>query len=334
MKHFCATIFFFFSSLTIFSQGFEWNEEINQQFKSNNPEIEISKTRSFIPSKSSLAKYIPFVHNQGETAMCVAYSLANCRTIIYAKNKRILSKNDIIKNSFSPFFLYYQSKKYNDNKCNQGLNPATAIRFLSEKGIALMADVEYPEYWPFTDKQLCNYYPPSFSTDLSNAYKYRIDEASVFSSGVSRDDKIFILKNAISSGKPIFFGMDPLPKSLQNSFDLDFWQADYNSAANDGSMGHAMIIIAYDDDKYDGAFQILNSYGRAWGNQGKIWISYNDLIEYSAIFVVLGRKYEETSFGAPLNKKIINVDNDFGKNAKPEFIKTSLKPPLSNFISD
>tara|TARA_B110000444_G_scaffold157229_1_gene147013 strand:+ start:265 stop:393 length:129 start_codon:yes stop_codon:yes gene_type:complete len=26
-------------------------------------------------------------------------------------------------------------------------------------------------------------------------------------------------------------------------------------------MGHAMVIIAYDDDKYGGAFQILNSYG-------------------------------------------------------------------------
>ena len=46
-------------------------------------------------------------------------------------------------------------------------------------------------------------------------------------------------------------------------------------------MGHAMVIIAYDDDRYGGAFQILNSYGPEWGNNGKIWIKYNDVIKYS-----------------------------------------------------
>ena len=79
-------------TINVFPQGFEWNEKINIQLRSNTSEVDASKTRSILPSSSSLERYIPFVHHQGETAMCVAYSLANCRTIIYAKNKRLSTK--------------------------------------------------------------------------------------------------------------------------------------------------------------------------------------------------------------------------------------------------
>ena len=32
--------------------------------------------------------------------------------------------------------------------------------------------------------------------------------------------------------------------------------------------GHAMVVVGYDDDKYGGAFEILNSWGTYWGNKG------------------------------------------------------------------
>ena len=140
------TFFLSFFSFCLFSQGFEWNEDIENQLRSNTEEVDISKSRSFLPSNSSLEKYIPFVHHQGETAMCVAYSLANCRTIIYAKNKRLHKEDDIIRNSFSPFFLYYHSKSSSDYKCNQGIYPTQAISFLIENGIAKLFNVEYPDY--------------------------------------------------------------------------------------------------------------------------------------------------------------------------------------------
>ena len=326
------TFFLSFFSFCLFSQGFEWNEDIENQLRSNTEEVDISKSRSFLPSNSSLEKYIPFVHHQGETAMCVAYSLANCRTIIYAKNKRLHKEDDIIRNSFSPFFLYYHSKSSSDYKCNQGIYPTQAISFLIENGIAKLFNVEYPDYWPFTDKQLCTYYPPSLSTDLSSAYKYKIDKARVFNPGVSDRDKILGLKNAISSGKPVFFGMDPFPNSLWKSWGKDFWKPDQYSTSNISSMGHAMTIIAYDDFKYGGSFQILNSYGDEWGNGGKIWIRYDDLIQYSSIFVILERKYEESIFGSPLMFEETETDAGIlGTESLPEFINTDLDPPLSDY---
>lgn len=320
-------------SSTVFSQGFEWSEEINEEFNSSVPELDISKTRSYLPSSSSLAKYIPFVHNQGATGMCVAYSLANCRTIIYAKNKRFYKDDDIIANSFSPFFLYYQSKKSTDYQCDQGLNPADAILFLHEKGIAKLVDVEYPDYWPFTSKQLCTYYPPSYSSDMSNAYKYKTDAPLIFNSGVSKSEKILGLKDAISSGKPIFFGMDPFPNSLWKAWGKDFWEPDPYLGAST-SIGHAMTIIAYDDYKYGGSFQILNSYGTEWGNDGKIWVRYEDVIDYTSIFVIIGRKYEESTFGAPVSKNILEDGDDDSQLASPQFIDLDLEPPLSEFIKE
>tara|TARA_B100000214_G_C23960234_1_gene624856 strand:+ start:348 stop:1340 length:993 start_codon:yes stop_codon:yes gene_type:complete len=318
-------------TIGVFSQGFEWNESINMQLRANSSEVDASKTRSILPASSSLERYIPFVHHQGETSMCVAYSLANCRTIIYAKNKRLSNNQEIIGSSFSPFHLYYHVKKNNDYTCNRGLNAADAIMYLYNHGIAKLIDVEYPEYWPFTENQLCNYYPPNRHTDNQNASEYRIDEASIFKDGLSTWDKIRILKSAIASGKPIFFGMDPFPESLANSYEKDFWKPSTYESKNNSDIGHAMTIIAYDDYKYGGSFQILNSYGESWGNNGKIWIKYNDLFEYSNIFVIIGKKYE-SSFGAKSKISSNNNEQLFGGNGGPSFIKNSkLTPPLKGF---
>ena len=79
-------------TINVFPQGFEWNDSIDMQLRSSISQVDASKTRSLLPASSSLERYIPFVHNRGATAMCVAYSLANCRTIIYAKNKRLSNK--------------------------------------------------------------------------------------------------------------------------------------------------------------------------------------------------------------------------------------------------
>ena len=55
--------------------------------------------------------------------------------------------------------------------------------------------------------------------------------------------------------RPVFFGMDPFPTSLFNSFGKDFWRPSSNEPKNNSDIGHAMTIIAYDDYKYGGSFQ-------------------------------------------------------------------------------
>ena len=52
---------------------------------------------------------------------------------------------------------------------------------------------------------------------------------------------------------------------LPDSSDFKIW-----------NRGHAMTVIAYDDNKFGGAFQLLNSWGTRWGAHGLGWIRYAD----------------------------------------------------------
>jgi hypothetical protein len=40
--------------------------------------------------------------------------------------------------------------------------------------------------------------------------------------------------------------------------------------------GHAMCVIGYDDYYEGGAFQVMNSWGEEWGEDGLFWMRYND----------------------------------------------------------
>ena len=43
-----------------------------------------------------------------------------------------------------------------------------------------------------------------------------------------------------------------------------------------GFSGHAMCVTGYDDNKNGGAFEIMNSWGNDWGNNGVAWVRYPD----------------------------------------------------------
>ena len=104
-----------------FHKGFEWNDSIDMQLRSSISQVDASKTRSLLPASSSLSvTFLLFIINR-EQQLCVLLIHINCRTIIYAKKKR-LRKEDIIINSFSPFHSYYHVKRSNDFSCDMGLN--------------------------------------------------------------------------------------------------------------------------------------------------------------------------------------------------------------------
>ena len=41
-----------------------------------------------------------------------------------------------------------------------------------------------------------------------------------------------------------------------------------------------MCIIGYDNYKYGGAFRVVNSWGKQYGDNGFLWIRYNDFKKY------------------------------------------------------
>ena len=43
--------------------------------------------------------------------------------------------------------------------------------------------------------------------------------------------------------------------------------------------GHAVVVVGFDDDRFGGAFRVLNSWGPGWGDQGFFWLPYDTFRE-------------------------------------------------------
>jgi hypothetical protein len=48
-----------------------------------------------------------------------------------------------------------------------------------------------------------------------------------------------------------------------------------------GFGGHAMSVIGYNDEFEGGAFQIMNSWGNRWGDNGIAWVRYRDFEHFT-----------------------------------------------------
>ncbi len=89
------------------------------------------------------------------------------------------------------------------------------------------------------------------------------------------------MKKTISEGKPVVVAMDvdDVPgKGCFHDLTKDFVWIPNRSVKP--TSGHAMTVVSYDDTYAGGAFELQNSWGRSWGNEGFFWIRYNDFVEY------------------------------------------------------
>ena len=53
------------------------------------------------------------------------------------------------------------------------------------------------------------------------------------------------------------------------------------SNTGNGTSGHAMCVVGYDNYKYGGSFRVVNSWGKDYGDNGFLWIRYNDFKKYA-----------------------------------------------------
>jgi C1A family cysteine protease len=298
MKILPAVVVIFLNCTQTFSQGLIFDQaafDKGEQYE--------SERSDFVPSSFSLKKYAPFTFEQ-QFSTCVAYSTATALSMMVAINNRETDPKQISIKAASPHWIYYRNRDDTDTECKEGLNIDKTMIDVLNTGVPNMLFVEYPDYYPFGQVQLCNYYPPDYQED-------------VFMASINKPDQIYRIKEAdliklsISNGLPVVIGMN-VPLSFEKSFGLSLWSPLATENKLD-AYGHAMVVVGYNDDKHGGAFEILNSWGESWGDNGYIWIKYSD---FKKFFLGGYALYKEQKLGADITSK---------SETNADFLKSDIK---------
>lgn len=214
-----------------------------------------------LPEIVSLLRFAPSPGNQGQQGSCVAWSSAyGARTILEATTTG--ANPDNIK--FSPSFLYNQIGL---DGC-QGSYIIRAMENMTQTG-----SLPFGEF-PYTDQD-CSRQPSA--TLKQEAAQYRMLGFTRLTKGDNVNNlDLYAIKEHLAKDVPVVIGMMVGGSFMQNMMGQDVWHPtddDYNMM---GFGGHAMCVIGYDDRKEGGAFQILNSWGPEWGQNGVAFVRYND----------------------------------------------------------
>ena len=210
-----------------------------------------------LPASASLKDFTPTPGNQGSTSTCAGWAAAYAgRTILEAlRNKWARETTD--GNAFSPSFVYNQIRT--GNGCNGGTSLIDALDVLKNQG-----GVKLNEFAFECERQVTK-------DDIMRAINYRIIEYRDILSGQSVS-KTKLVKKSLAEKRPVIIAID-CPGSFLKADEL--LNAD-SSEYKFWGRGHGITVIGYDDNKFGGAFELMNSWGTMWGNKGFTWIKYSD----------------------------------------------------------
>jgi hypothetical protein len=220
-----------------------------------------------LPESVSLLKYAPSRGNQGAQGSCVAWASAYAaRTILYARQTG--QNPDDVK--FSPSFMYNQIKLPG---C-QGSYLQRAMDNMSKVGAVPFGDFSY-------DPNDCDRRPPGELMD--KARNFTIYGAQRLSDGENKPAAVNVksIRQSIAAGAPVVIGMMVGGTFMQDMMGQKVWHPSSEDRNMRGFGGHAMCVIGYDDNLEGGAFQIMNSWGPEWGENGVAWVRYKDFVDFN-----------------------------------------------------
>ncbi len=265
MKKFSLTFFLILFSSAICSQeyftGLDFNKEKYESVTETVPLITRSVTS--VPKNYSIKAFAPTPGNQGRQPSCVGWASGyGARTIAYAiKNDWKYNSTKINQNTFSPAFVYNLIKFKGDVNCKKGSYIADAMKLLNTNGILQLKDFSY---------NATNCASKPSSNGLQKAKQNTILTYERLAKWDNPYNLVGKVKKAIANKNPVVIGMQIYST---------FYKAKGVWPGPNGTKrlgGHAMVVVGYDDYKYGGAFEILNSWGTKWGNSGYMWVKYSD----------------------------------------------------------
>lgn len=222
-------------------------------------------TRNPLPEYISLAKFAPPRQNQGSQGSCVAWSSAYAAQTILTSASRGTNPTQ---QAFSPAYMYNQIGLQG---C-QGSYILRAMELMKNKGGVPFNSFPYNE-------QDCSTNPPSSLNPIAAQNKIH-----GFNRLTSTEDpqgiNIRAIKEHLSKDAPVVIGMMVGGSFMEGMIGKKLWQPTNSDYQQMGFGGHAMTVIGFDDKLAGGSFQIMNSWGPEWGENGIGWVRYADFKEF------------------------------------------------------
>ena len=258
--------------------------------------------------------YFPPVGDQGAIGSCACWSSTYYNYTYMAHRANGIPTTET--NAFSPTWTFNLS----NSGSNKGSNSPRNFNVIRELGAATVEDV-HPETSPYPEVNILNwhaengiwkkaaknrltsygYFTPETFTDGYNT-DVNTPVPNVGTPITSADDSDLIpMKTALSNGDILCYNSFIFSwkyRTLKNGNGTDNRfvgeSAVYMCDGTEGS--HAMTLVGYNDNLWIdvnnnnridngemGAFKIVNSWGKVFGNRGFMWISYDAMNKVSAV---------------------------------------------------
>jgi len=218
-----------------------------------------------LPAAVDLSPYCPEVRHQGYIFSCVGWAVGyGAMSIQRAILNQCTDKAVITRNAHSALFLYNQVKS---GDCNKGSRISDALQFMHKNGDCLARQFDF-------DINNCSLLPDSSVSTEARRFSIQ-DFITLFGLKESADIKVLRVKRVLANHKPVVVGMNV----LRNFYELKnakFWHPQIGNTTPAG--GHALVVVGYDDRKE--AFRLFNSWGKNWGDEGYIWVKYEDFGQF------------------------------------------------------
>ena len=204
-----------------------------------------------LPRTVDLSGNFPVPGNQGRQGSCVGWATAYALKSYQERLEERWEFSDYT--TFSPAWIYNQVKA--PGPCNNPGDPYDcgsyiddALNFMIERGTATLSEM------PYTDR---DYRARPSAAAIREAARFK-------SKSMSSVRSVEHIKGAIANRYPIVIGMSVYPSFYR----LSGPGSVYNNLSGQRGGGHAVTIVGYDDERFGGAFKVINSWGQRWGDGG------------------------------------------------------------------
>ena len=266
--------------ISFFGQGLILDSKEYANSKHWEPKEGQGFSTSDLPLKISYRQYAPPIQNQGQLATCVGWGVAYAQ--LSTQQNLLMDVTEGSQKFFrsmDPYFIYGNIRNFGDLWCQKGTRISDAMQVLIEKGT---------KPWVWDPWLTCNS-KITFS-EFTNALASNYVVSDYYA--VPNDDLVLNVKQALYFELIVSVGVN-LTESFQagSAAKNGLWSP---SSSEKLIGGHAMCVVGYDDSKYGGAFEVMNSWGADYGENGFIWIKYSDFKKYvSEAYVINAGDYKK-----------------------------------------